>query len=41
MQQALARADRLNEYTEHTGSAVVACLPGLSDREDWAAQLFA
>jgi deferrochelatase/peroxidase EfeB len=41
VQRALAAADRLNEYVEHTGSAVFACPPGLADGEDWGAQLFA
>ncbi len=40
MQQALARADRLNEYIEHTGSAVFACPPGPSDGQDWGSALF-
>ena len=31
MQRALARADRMNEYVEHTGSALFACPPGLGD----------
>ena len=39
MQRALARADRLNEYVEHTGSALFACPPGLRDGEDWGRQL--
>ncbi|MGG5260757.1 iron uptake transporter deferrochelatase/peroxidase subunit [Phycicoccus avicenniae] len=41
MQRALARADRLNEYVEHTGSALFACPPGLGDGQDWGTQLFA
>ena len=40
MQRALARSDRLNEYVEHTGSAVFACPPGLGQDGDWGAQLF-
>ncbi|MBM6403421.1 deferrochelatase/peroxidase EfeB [Phycicoccus sp. CSK15P-2] len=40
MQQALARSDLMNEYVEHTGSAVFACPPGLGDVEDWGTQLF-
>ena len=40
MQQALARADLLNEYIEHTGSALFACPPGLADGEGWGRQLF-
>ncbi len=41
MQRALARSDVLNEYIEHTGSAVFACPPGLGPDDDWGAQLFA
>jgi len=41
MQRALARADGLNEYIEHTGSAVFACPPGLAPDDDWGSQLFA
>jgi deferrochelatase/peroxidase EfeB len=40
MQRALAAADGLNEYIEHTGSALFACPPGLGAGEDWGAQLF-
>ncbi len=40
MQQALARADRMNEYIEHTGSALFACPPGLDGDADWGTQLF-
>ncbi|MCE1178112.1 MAG: iron uptake transporter deferrochelatase/peroxidase subunit [Micrococcales bacterium] len=40
MQRALAAKDRLNEYIEHTGSAVFACPPGLAEGKDWGAQLF-
>ena len=40
MQQALASADLLNEYIEHTGSALFACPPGLADGEGWGRQLF-
>ncbi len=40
MQRALAARDLLNEYIEHTGSAVFACPPGLSESQDWGAQLF-
>ena len=39
MQRALARADGLNEYIEHTGSAVFACPPGLGPDDDWGRQL--
>ena len=41
MQRALARADILNEYIEHTGSALFACPPGLGPAGDWGSQLFA
>jgi deferrochelatase/peroxidase EfeB len=41
MQRALAKADRLNEYIEHNGSAVFACPPGLKDGEHWGQALFA
>lgn len=40
MQQALARSDGLNEYIEHTSSAVFACPPGLGGNQDWGTQLF-
>ena len=40
MQQALAKSDVLNEYIEHTGSALFACPPGLGDGDDWGVQLF-
>ncbi len=40
MQRALAAADVLGEYIEHTGSALFACPPGLADGEDWGTQLF-
>ena len=39
MQRALARADLLNEYIEHTGSALFACPPGLAEGADWGSQL--
>ncbi len=39
MQQALARSDALNEYIEHTGSALFACPPGLAPDTDWGTQL--
>lgn len=41
MQRALARADLLNEYIEHTGSALFLVPPGLAEGEDWGTQLFA
>ncbi|GAB4075459.1 iron uptake transporter deferrochelatase/peroxidase subunit [Nostocoides australiense] len=40
MQRALAAKDVLNEYIEHTGSALFACPPGLGPDEDWGTQLF-
>ncbi|HET7821681.1 MAG TPA: iron uptake transporter deferrochelatase/peroxidase subunit [Ornithinibacter sp.] len=40
MQRALARSDAMNEYIEHTGSAVFACPPGLGAGDDWGTQLF-
>lgn len=40
MQRALAAADRLNEYVEHTGSALFAVPPGLGAGDDWGSQLF-
>ena len=41
MQKALAGSDALNEYIEHTGSALFACPPGLAAAADWGTQLFA
>ena len=41
MQRALAKADVLNEYIEHNGSAVFACPPGLKDGQHWGQALFA
>jgi deferrochelatase/peroxidase EfeB len=40
MQRALASKDGLNEYIEHTGSAVFACPPGLGAGENWGSRLF-
>jgi len=40
MQRALARSDVMNEYIEHTGSALFACPPGLGPDDDWGTQLF-
>lgn len=39
MQHALANQDEMMEYIEHTGSAVFACPPGLSDGQYWAQPL--
>lgn len=39
MQRALAKQDKLMEYIEHTGSAVFACPPGLSEGTYWAQSL--
>ncbi len=41
MQRSLAVNDVLNEYIEHTGSALFACPPGLADAEHWGQRLFA
>ena len=30
----------MNEYIEHTGSALFACPPGLGADDDWGSQLF-
>ncbi|RSS34998.1 iron uptake transporter deferrochelatase/peroxidase subunit [Streptomyces sp. WAC08241] len=35
VQTSLARADALNEYVQHVGSAVFAVPPGVRDRDDW------
>ncbi|MEJ3652448.1 iron uptake transporter deferrochelatase/peroxidase subunit [Actinomycetes bacterium KLBMP 9759] len=35
MQRALANADTMMEYIEHTGSAVFACPPGLAEGQYW------
>ncbi|WP_138999406.1 iron uptake transporter deferrochelatase/peroxidase subunit [Rhodococcus zopfii] len=40
MQLALARADALNEYIQHVGSAVFACPPGPAEGGYWGQQLF-
>jgi deferrochelatase/peroxidase EfeB len=40
MQRALAAKDGLNEYIEHTGSAIFACPPGLGPDEHWGQALF-
>jgi deferrochelatase/peroxidase EfeB len=40
LQQSLA-ADALNEYTQHVGSAVFACPPGLRPGQHWGDGLFA
>ncbi len=39
MQRALANDDVMMEYIEHTGSAVFACPPGLSEGQYWAQPL--
>lgn len=41
MQRALAAQDVLNEYIEHTGSAVFACPPGTQPGQWWGQPLFA
>ncbi|HEY2240912.1 MAG TPA: deferrochelatase/peroxidase EfeB, partial [Streptosporangiaceae bacterium] len=40
LQNSLA-ADALNEYIQHTGSAVFACPPGLKQGQSWGDTLFA
>ncbi|WP_424214000.1 iron uptake transporter deferrochelatase/peroxidase subunit [Streptomyces sp. BI20] len=35
VQRSLARADALNEYIQHVGSAVFAVPPGVRDKDDW------
>ncbi|MFD7515903.1 iron uptake transporter deferrochelatase/peroxidase subunit [Streptomyces niveus] len=35
VQRALSRADALNEYIQHVGSAVFAVPPGVRDKDDW------
>jgi deferrochelatase/peroxidase EfeB len=40
MQRSLAAKDGLNEYIEHTGSALFACPPGLGPDEYWGQALF-
>lgn len=35
VQRSLARADVLNEYIQHVGSAVFAIPPGVRDKDDW------
>jgi deferrochelatase/peroxidase EfeB len=40
MQKALASADPLNEYIEHTGSAVFACPPGVRPGGWWGEAVF-
>ena len=41
MQRALAGKDTLNEYIEHTGSALFACPPGVGESGYWGDALFA
>ncbi|WP_457254332.1 iron uptake transporter deferrochelatase/peroxidase subunit [Pedococcus sp. P5_B7] len=40
MQRSLAAKDGLNEYIEHTGSAIFACPPGLGPDDHWGQTLF-
>ncbi|MFF0554887.1 iron uptake transporter deferrochelatase/peroxidase subunit [Streptomyces sp. NPDC020472] len=35
VQSSLAKADALNEYTQHVGSALFAVPPGVRDKDDW------
>ena len=41
LQQRLGNHDALNEYIQHTGSAVFACPPGLTAGTNWGQQLLA
>ncbi|WP_128983390.1 iron uptake transporter deferrochelatase/peroxidase subunit [Streptomyces roseicoloratus] len=42
VQTSLARADALNEYIQHVGSAIFAVPPGVRDKDDWwGRELFA
>jgi deferrochelatase/peroxidase EfeB len=41
LQQNLGSHDGLNEYIQHTGSAVFACPPGIAAGGGWGAELFA
>ena len=41
MQQALSTKDVMMEYIEHTGSALFACPPGVTEGSFWGEQLFA
>jgi deferrochelatase/peroxidase EfeB len=40
LQQKLGISDALNEYIQHTGSALFACPPGLGLGDNWGQQLF-
>ncbi len=40
MQRALAAKDAMGEYLTHTGSALFACPPGVSDGQWWGQRLF-
>jgi deferrochelatase/peroxidase EfeB len=41
LQMRLGTNDALNEYIQHTGSAVFACPPGISSDQHWGQSLFA
>ena len=41
LQLQLGAHDALNEYIQHTGSAVFACPPGMSPDQHWGQSLFA
>jgi deferrochelatase/peroxidase EfeB len=41
LQQKLGTSDALNEYIQHTGSALFVCPPGLGRADNWGEQLFA
>jgi deferrochelatase/peroxidase EfeB len=40
LQQKLGTDDALNEYVQHTGSALFACPPGIAPGEHWGDELF-
>jgi deferrochelatase/peroxidase EfeB len=40
LQRSLGNHDALNEYIQHTGSAVFACPPGLRENQHWGDTLF-
>jgi deferrochelatase/peroxidase EfeB len=40
LQAKLGTSDALNEYIQHTGSALFVCPPGLRRGQDWGGQLF-
>jgi deferrochelatase/peroxidase EfeB len=40
LQEKLGMHDALNEYIQHTGSALFVCPPGLTPGDNWGNQLF-